>query len=262
MRAHLTDLIVTRLNAAKESLKTQFSQQQLIQVARHFALDGLLPVELAQRIYADFPSPKKMSLLHSSGELKLKYSLIKNTSPLLQDIHFALLDPRVVAVIEEITGIKNQIPDPSPQAGGVSTLLKGYYINPHLDSSHDRSKKFYRTVNLLYYVSPDWKPENGGNYELWDTAVNNYILVPSFFNRLVVMETNQTSWHAVNLVLCDQPRCCVFNYFFSEDSPTGVKYFQGSSFSLFNSLFKPRPEQKIRRLIARAKRALLGKPWS
>ena len=33
--------------------------------------------------------------------------------------------------------------------------------------------------------------ENGGNYELWDESVNNHILVPSLFNRLVVMETNR-----------------------------------------------------------------------
>jgi Rps23 Pro-64 3,4-dihydroxylase Tpa1-like proline 4-hydroxylase len=131
-------------------------------------------------------------------------------------------------------------------------LLKGYYINPHLDNSHDvEKKKYYRTVNLLYYVSPNWHEQNGGNYELWDESITQRILVPSFFNRLVVMETNSTSWHAVNPVLCDAPRCCVFNYFFSEQSPEGRSYF-------FNtSSFRPRPEQKILRTIAWVKKTLL-----
>ena len=118
-------------------MKQQFFLEHPIKVARHFVLDNLLPTEIAERIYADFPKPKKMRLLSSYGELKLKYSHIKYASSLLQDIHFAIQDPRVVAVIEEITGIKNQVPDPSPHAGGISTLLKGHYINPHLDSSHD-----------------------------------------------------------------------------------------------------------------------------
>lgn len=257
MKNELINLIVQRLNEAKAQLKKQFSQTHPIKVARHFVLDKLLPTEIAENIYANFPKPNKMRVLSSYGELKLKYSLIKNTSSLLQAIHYALLDPRVVAEVEEITGIKNQIPDPSPQAGGVSTLLKGCYINPHLDSSHDRARKFYRTVNLLYYVSPNWGPENGGNYELWDEGVNNRILVPSLFNRLVVMETNRHSWHAVNPVLCEQPRCCVFNYFFSPQSPEGEDYFHGSSLSLFNTLFKPRPEQKFRRKIAAVKEAIL-----
>jgi len=170
---------------------------------------------------------------------------------LLQDINSAIQDPSVVGVIEEITGIKKQIPDPTRFAGGISTLLKGYYLNPHIDNSHDVEKKrFYRTVNVLYYVSPNWGEESGGNYELWDKSIENRILVPSLFNRLVVMETNRTSWHAVNPVLCDSPRCCIFNYFFSEQSPEGEDYFFDAP------SFRPRPEQKIRRAIDVAKRAI------
>lgn len=264
MREQLTNLIVQRLDEAKEQLKTQFFFEHPIKVARHFALDNLLPTKIAEEVYAHFPKPKKMRLLNSSGELKLRYSHIKNTTSLLQDLHFAIQSPQVVAVIENITGIKNQVPDTSPIAGGVSSLLKGHYINPHLDSSHNVEKKLYRTVNLLYYVSPNWKIENGGNYELWNEAVTERILVPSFFNRLVVMETNRRSWHAVNPVLCDAPRCCVFNYFFSEQSPEGEEYFHGPSslfsLSFINPLFKARPEQKIRRAIGKIMNAFSRKP--
>lgn len=256
MRNQLTSLIVERLNESKEHLKKEFFREHPIKVARHFALDNLLPTEIAEKIYASFPKPSQMHLLSSAGKIKLKYSHLKDVSSLLQDINFAIQDVRVVAAIENITEIKKQIPDPTRYAGGISTLLKGYYINPHLDNSHDVEKKrYYRTVNLLYYVSPNWQRENGGNYELWDESITNRIIVPSFFNRLVVMETNSTSWHAVNPVLCDAPRCCVFNYFFSEQSPEGRKYF-------FNApSFRPRPEQKIRRVIAFIKSACLTKIW-
>ena len=261
MRKELTDLIVQRLNEAKEQLKKEFFFKHPIKVARHFALDNLLPNEIAEEVYANFPKPKKMPLLNNYGEIKLKYSHIKKTSNLLQDLHYAIQDPSVVAAVEDITEIKNQIPDRSRYAGGVSTLLKGYFINPHIDNSHDVEKKYYRTVNVLYYVSPNWQRGNGGNYELWDESITNHILVPSFFNRLVVMETNRTSWHAVSPVLCDAPRCCVFNYYFSEQSPEGVEYFHKASSLFVNPLFRPRPEQKIRRAIARAKDALFGRPW-
>lgn len=169
---------------------------------------------MAETIYANFPQSAQMRLLSISGKLKLKYSHLRDVPSILQDINLAMQDPRVVAVIEDITEIKNQIPDPSPYAGGISTLLKGYYINPHLDLSHDVDNKYYRTVNVLYYVSPNWQVENGGNYELWDCTIKNRIVVPNFFNRMLVMETNRSSWHAVNTVTSDEPRCCVFNYFF------------------------------------------------
>lgn len=227
----------------KEQLKEQFFCNHPIKIARHFTLDNLLPSEIAEQIYANFPKPNQMHLLRVHGKLKLKYSHLREASCLVQDINFAIQNPKVVSIIEEITEIKNQIPDLSRYAGGVSTLLKGYFLNPHLDNSHDVERKYYRTVNVLYYVSPNWQLENGGNYELWDKEIRNRIVVPSFFNRLLVMETNRTSWHAVNPVLCDAPRCCVFNYFFSEQSSENENYF-------FNrSSFRPRPEQKISRAI-------------
>lgn len=258
METELTDLIVKRLNENKEQLKEQFFLPHPIKISRHFVLDNLLPTEIAEKIYASFPKPSQMHLLHSYGKIKLKYSHLKDTASLLQDINAAIQNPRVVAVVEEITGIKKQIPDPTRFAGGISTLLKGYYINPHIDNSHDVEKKrYYRTVNVLYYVSPHWGKENGGNYELWDEKIENHILVPSLFNRLVVMETNRTSWHAVNPVVCDAPRCCVFNYFFSEQSPEGEEYFFDAP------SFRARPEQTFRRKIALVKDALLkGKQMS
>jgi len=254
MKDQLTDLIVQRLNETKEQLKKEFFLEHHIKVARHFVLDNLLPTEIAERIYAEFPKPRKMHLISNRGKIKLKYSHLKDTSMLLQDINAAIQDPKVVAAVEDITEIKNQIPDPTRFAGGISTLLKGYYLNPHLDNSHDvETKSFYRTVNVLYYVSPNWRVEHGGNYELWNESVTECILVPSLFNRLVVMETNRTSWHAVNPVLCDAARCCVFNYFFSEQSPEREAYFFDAP------SFRARPEQKIRRTIARVKDAILGR---
>lgn len=258
MKEQFIELITNRLRNAQNNLKEQFFHSHPIKVARHFALDQLLPIDLAEKIYNNFPKIQQMKNLKVFGELKMKYSHIKHTDTLLQDLHHAIQDPRVIALIEEITEIKKQLPDKSRIAGGVSALLKGHYINPHLDSSHDIDKKFYRTVNLLYYVSPNWKIENGGNYELWDQAVENRIEVPSLFNRLLVMETNQTSWHAVNPVRCEQPRYCVFNYYFSEQSPLGDDYYHGSSlFTFINPLFRARPEQTFLRALDRVKKVML-----
>lgn len=252
METELTDLIVRRLKEQSAQLKKQFFFEHPIKVARHFALDDLLPLEIAEKIYASFPKPNQMHLLQRFGKIKLKYGHLKDASILLQDINSAIQNPRVVAIIEEITEIKNQIPDPTGYAGGISALLKGFYINPHLDVSHDVEKKqYYRTVNMLYYASPNWKLENGGNYELWDESIKNHIVVPSLFNRLVVMETNSKSWHAVSPVLCDAPRCCVFNYFFSQQSPENKEY------SINTVRFASRPEQKIFRAISRCRELAL-----
>jgi Rps23 Pro-64 3,4-dihydroxylase Tpa1-like proline 4-hydroxylase len=145
--------------------------------------------------------------------------------------------------VEQITGIKEQIPDASLYAGGLSAMGAGHFLSPHIDNSHEDTRKYYRTLNLLYYVTPDWSLESGGNLELWDRGVRRHITVVSKFNRLVIMETNPWSWHSVSEVKADRVRCCVSNYYFSPKSPIGKDYFNVTSFSA-------RPEQKIRRALA------------
>lgn len=80
MKNELIELISKKLSDHRGFLKTEFNRQHPIEIARHFTVDNLLPDNIAQAIYAHFPQPKKMRLLHSYGELKMKYMHIKNTS--------------------------------------------------------------------------------------------------------------------------------------------------------------------------------------
>jgi len=54
----------------------------------------------------------------------------------------------------------------------------------------------------------------------------------SNFNRLVVIETNKTSWHSVCQVKVDKIRCCVSNYYYSSISPDYNEYFHVTSFEV------------------------------
>lgn len=243
MKNEFVSLICQRLKQGMDVFKNEFNTKQQFDVARHFAVDNLLPQEIAQSIYFNFPSKEQMRFMNSFRERKFTYKQLGSTPQILKDITFAIQHPDVIALIEQITEIENQTPDPSLYAGGLSMMVKSHFLNPHIDNSHDGGRKKYRTVNLLYYVSPDWKLEYGGNLELWDQSVQNAIVVPSLFNRLVVMETNTSSWHSVSPVTYDGSRCCVSNYYFSEKSPEGREYFNVTSFSA-------RPEQKIRRILS------------
>jgi Rps23 Pro-64 3,4-dihydroxylase Tpa1-like proline 4-hydroxylase len=236
----LIELIVNRLEAAKTDLRDYFSRSIDDVGVRYCVLDDLLPTDIVQRIHAAFPHVEDMRLMDSFRERKYTSKNFDKFAPLMGDITFAVQDPRVVRIVEEITGIKGQIPDSSLYAGGLSLMARGHFLGPHIDNSHEASRKYYRTLNLLYYVTPDWTLENGGNLELWDSSVRNNVTILSRFNRLVIMETNPWSWHSVNPIQTDQLRCCVSNYYFSPASPTGVEYFNVTSFSA-------RPEQKALR---------------
>ena len=238
----LVELMISRLEPMVDDLRSSFQNSKTEVGVRYCLLDNLLPQDISEDIYEKFPPADKMRLMDSFREKKYTSKNFDQFNPLMAAIAFAIQDPRVVQVVERITGIADQIPDPSLYAGGLSAMGRGHFLGPHIDNSHEVSRKFYRTLNLLYYVSPNWSLENGGNLELWDSGVNRNVTIVSKFNRLVIMETNPDSWHSVSAVSVDGLRCCVSNYYFSPTSPTGSEYFNVTSFSA-------RPEQKILRVV-------------
>ncbi len=184
---------------------------------RHCFIDGLLPEELAKRIYDSLPDPSTLMLRESIKERKRVGIRLEDYAPEMSAILFAFQEPGVVAAVAEITGQEGLQPDASLYGSGISLMLEGDFLLPHLDNSHDGDGKRYRVLNLLYYITPDWPETGGGNLELWDKPMKLRREVHARFNRLVLMETHTESVHSVTKVV--RPggmRACISNYYFSE----------------------------------------------
>ena len=235
MRTALVENILNRLTSEVPILSKRFENSVEHVGVRFVAIDELLPIEICNEIFSKFPKVDEMRFMSSFREQKYTSKDFDKFDPILADITFALQDPKVVGLIEAITGIKNQSADPQLYAGGLSAMRKNNFLSPHIDNSHDANRQLYRTLNLLYYITPDWDEGYGGNLQLWDTKVNNNVTIHSKFNRLVLMETTPTSWHSVSQVKSEQDRYCVSNYYFSPQSPTGKDYFNVTTFSALPS---------------------------
>lgn len=246
-RTEIADFIAARLEPQVEALRRAWLSSGPI---RYFAIDDLLPEDLARRLRAAFPPPEAMQIKRSLRELKFVAAQMDRYDPLLEESIFAFQDPRVVDLVARITGLRQLEPDDKLYAGGISMMVQGHFLNPHVDNSHDLARERYRVLNLLYYVSPDWQLANGGHLELWPKGPKGeQVTIESRFNRLAVMMTDQTSWHSVSPVQAAQSRCCVSNYYFSTQSPESAEYYHVTS-------FRGRPEQKMRDLVLRADIAL------
>lgn len=244
----LAALIATRLQQDPAALRDAWEQKT--QHPRAFILDDLLPTDIAMMILQAFPDNGPLwRRLDTFRERKKTFAKLDKLEPVIADITDAFHDPAVIDAVAGITGINALEADPSLYAGGISMMSKGDFLNPHLDNSHDAGRSRYRRLNLLYYITPDWTSSCGGNFELWDRKVTTPREIISRFNRLVVMETNKTSWHSVNPVRADEPRRCVSNYYFSMQSPNDDEYYHVTS-------FLGRPEQTGRRLYGRIDNAL------
>lgn len=240
-RTELAALIFDRLVSEKERLKTEFQNSD--SGIGFFSLDDLLPSEIALQIHDVFPKTSQMVLKKSLREDKYVAAQMNLYHPILEEIIYAFQDRKVVEIIGEICNIKNPIPDEHLYAGGISMMGNKQFLNPHLDNSHDKDRNLWRVLNLLYYVTPDWKEEYGGNLELWPNGLKQkQITVHSKFNRLAVMETHNEALHSVSPVVFDGYRRCVSNYYFSDSPLKDSDRFHVTS-------FRGRPENKISDLL-------------
>ena len=240
-REQLADLILERIKKDEIHLQKMYrvSENQI----GYFYIDNLLPEDIAEKIYTSFPSPKIMKLRKNLREFKYTSAQMDKYDPILEESIYAFQDSRVVNQIKHICSIDSLYPDEYLYAGGISLMSKGQYLNPHLDNSHDIDRKRWRVLNLLYYTSPEWKHDYGGNLEIWTNGVkSNQITIDSNFNRLAVIATHGNSWHSVSPISRNSFRTCVSNYYFS-DSPLKLK----DKFHITS--FRGRPEEKIRDII-------------
>lgn len=245
-RKQYAEIIEQRLRMELARLREEFRQHTI----QSCAIDNLLPEDEVLKIFQAFPDKSSMMLKKSLRENKYVAAQMNKYPSILEEIIFAFQEPGVLKAVEAITGIQKMVPDDHLYAGGISLMAQDNFLNPHLDNSHDKNREMYRVLNLLYYVTPDWSHNQGGNLELWDNGPKeSQREIVAMFNRLVLMATHEASWHSVSQVRVDRSRCCVSNYYFSSKPLEDHEYFHVTS-------FRGRPEQPVRDLVLQGDIAL------
>lgn len=240
-RTQIAQLIVKELRRNQSEIQQQYKQSE--QEIGYFVVDDLLPKDLAKKIYNGFPAVQNTVKKKNLREHKYVGYQMNEFDSLLEETIYAFQEPEVVQAIAEVCGIEQLEPDSHLYAGGISLMKQDNFLNPHLDNSHDKDIDRWRVLNLLYYVTPDWKLEDGGNLELWPQGVkNDPLTIESKFNRLAVMSTHRRSWHSVSKVAADKVRCCVSNYYFSSQP-----LLDSDSFHV--TTFRGRPEEKSKNVL-------------
>lgn len=93
-------------------------------------------------------------------------------------------------------------PDNGLNGGGWHIHKKGGKLNTHLDYSVHPKLGLQRKLNIIIYMNPNWVPDWGGELGLWsnESALKPGKLVSSVwskFNRAVIFDTTQNSWHGL-----------------------------------------------------------------
>ena len=127
--------------------------------------------------------------------------------------------------------------------GGWHVHKAGGKLNTHLDYSLHPKLQLQRKLNIIIYMNPDWREEWGGALGFWSNesseAPGKLIkTVWSKFNRAVIFDTTQNSWHGLpDPLICPpgQTRKSLAAYFLC-DAPSDVD-------TRGKALFAPTSEQ-------------------
>src|SRR5437016_5251124 len=140
-RKEFADQILSRIAAHKDEFKEEFFTEKRV---NSFYVDDVLEEKYAHEIFESYPKLEDMVLKHNLAEYKYIAVQMNKYNPILEEIIYAFQDPRIIQLISEITQIETLIPDSNLYAGGLSTMVKDHYLNPHVDNSHDKDRKYFR----------------------------------------------------------------------------------------------------------------------
>jgi Rps23 Pro-64 3,4-dihydroxylase Tpa1-like proline 4-hydroxylase len=173
---------------------------------KHVIIDEFLAPEFAEALLREFPafSPDRarnefgkignkatvQEILRLGGNYR-RADLLVSSQPFLQ-------------LISEITGIPDLVYDPGYFGGGTHENRDGQGLDPHVDFNWHPQTGHHRRLNLIIYLNKEWDEGWGGSIELHsnprDWSINQVQAFAPLFNRCMLFETNERSWHGFSVI--------------------------------------------------------------
>ena len=187
-------------------------------------LDDFINEQAANKALESFPKVKDAGWIHYMHVNEKKHGLNKRDllpEP-VKEIIDAFNSDEFVKALSQFTGIPNLIADEMLEGGGLHQTQNKGYLNIHADFTvHPHKPNYKRRVNLILYLNKNWKPEYGGDLELWDRKMKACeSKIAPIFNRAVIFNTDDTSYHGLpDPMTCPEEvtRKSIALYYFTEE---------------------------------------------
>jgi 2-oxoglutarate-Fe(II)-dependent oxygenase superfamily protein len=168
----------------------------------HVCIDEFLEPWAADQLLEQFPSFAGPQAINELGEVgrKAVFERLSDIGPFYKDMASYLGSAGFAEFLSRVTGIEGLMwGGESMYGGGTHENLEGIDLDPHVDFNYDDRTKLHRRLNVLVFLNREWEEAWGGQLELHadprDPA-RNYVrsFLPTF-NRCVIFETTERSWH-------------------------------------------------------------------
>jgi 2OG-Fe(II) oxygenase superfamily len=214
----------------------------------NFCIDNFLEESFADTVLAAYPTyaeatkvGKSFAAVNEKGKVQVTDS--STFAEPIAELNRTLASPEFLDVLSYVFDMPNLLADPELVGGGIHQTGSRGHLDVHVDFNYIPERELHRRLNILIYFNKGWKPEYGGNIELWDEDVKvcHHAFSP-IFNRCVVFETNEISFHGVTAVKCPegQARKSFAAYYYTKEAPA---HWNGVAHS---TIFKARPDEVIK----------------
>lgn len=165
---------------------------------RHVVVDDFLRADAAAACADTFWDTRDWVVYFNPIEIKRTNNRPHQWSPAIRRVFDGLFaDPAFVVLLRHVTDIPTLEFDEHLHGAGLQTYGAGGKLDLHLDYSlHPISGK-ERRLNLLLYLNREWDTAAyGGALELRGQSGARAEVAP-LFNRMLLFETTDASWHGV-----------------------------------------------------------------
>jgi hypothetical protein len=163
----------------------------------HFVvIDDFLEKDFAEALLREYPPADPTWTNITYTHQKKKFTLTKGFSASINECFVMLASKDFLDLISQVTGIDGLLADPELLGGGCHQTVNGGFLDVHIDFNVHSVTRNHRRLNAIFYLNKNWKEEYAGFLELWDMHRKTRIAnIAPLFNRLVIFETNEISYH-------------------------------------------------------------------
>ena len=169
---------------------------------KHVVIENFFAPAFAERLLEEFPAfnpALATNEIYGGVWGKAVNTKIGEIGPAYAELYELIASRDFLDLVGAMTGIPDLVSDPALYGGGTHENLHGQDLDPHVDFNYNEARKLHRRLNLIVYLNKDWKPEWGGSLEIHSNprrpAENRIQAWAPSFNRAVLFETNEHSWH-------------------------------------------------------------------
>jgi Rps23 Pro-64 3,4-dihydroxylase Tpa1-like proline 4-hydroxylase len=186
---------IASFRAKRDELKEQWNSKKPF---RYLVVDNFLSPSKAEEVLASYPSVDQgewdgTTYINQKNKFQQREFL---PDSIFLKVFDELNSTDFLKDIEYITGLESLLPDKKLFGGGLHQSIAGAFLDVHVDYNIHPETKLHRRLNILIYMNQDWRDEYKGHLQLWDMTDKVMIgNIAPIFNRMVMFETNEISFH-------------------------------------------------------------------